>query len=834
MELPYKKSPLELPGTASKDIYAFAQQPRLYTDGTTVSLQHGLDQALYKSQWAIAKRWLQEQCLVEVGNEASLAALLQAGAKAYGLDWALSPLTVAPLLAVVRDDDASFEAAQAALASLSWPPSILGASIAPFASSASSTTERLPLKPLLKHTGEPVSAASRRRRLLRMKVLSVVLTALLLGAAGKLIYVVLIEIFPDFWSPLTRVFGWGIIIARVTAFGTLLCTAVLFLTMSRGLHRGILACCTRLCVRSRILRALADGTKELHVVSAAAMVVLAFVHTSAHVVWDLPMMLTTDTTRLNAALKCGICDRNTICRLTLPRALEWPPCPFEAALTVGQLLRSTTVITGILLWLVLLAMWATAHRTARAARYDIFWLAHNALLASWVVLLWLHASNQWAGVAFPLALWMVVPPAAVYYLGRARRAWLVCVATAHEQPPTVVFQLAPDDAAGETSAHRSQGSLLPLPVAQRGELIRLTLPVSEQFGRQCRPGMYALLNVPDLSSWQWHPFTIASFDGVANGSTEPQASVAVASTACAGASAGAGGNASTDIEESATPPRHLLAELLQVPRASFIIEVAGDWTAQLVSACKQAHLRRGRNAMPRVVVDGPFAAPAQSALRCPVIFAVGAGVGITPFLSLVETLAEREHSAAAGHHSSGLLEARCYWIARSAEAFLFGWPLLRKLLAHAQLRARIVFHLHVTARVPEDNGAAYLFRQAVVRQNARLFTPQPQLASGGVSHAAAEAKADVLFVAMDDVSGGGGSDGGGVWPSTGVRVHFGRPDFESDLLALAARHPSYDVNVYVCGGDPLVESLTGACEASERAVRDSTQQRFRLAHERFG
>ena len=121
------------------------------------------------------------------------------------------------------------------------------------------------------------------------------------------------------------------------------------------------------------------------------------------------------------------------------------------------------------------------------------------------------------------------------------------------------------------------------------------------------------------------------------------------------------------------------------------VAVAGDWTASLVDACKQAHLRRGRSSMPRVVLDGPFPAPAQAALRCPVLLAVGAGIGITPFLSLIETLAERELAASSG--PSALLEARCYWISRSAEAFLFGYPLLRKLLAHARLRTRIVFHL---------------------------------------------------------------------------------------------------------------------------------------------
>ena len=124
-----------------------------------------------------------------------------------------------------------------------------------------------------------------------------------------------------------------------------------------------------------MLRLLADSSKEIHIFSAAAMVALGLVHTVAHAAWDIPIMLEADVTHLNAALKCGICDRNSFCRLTLPRVLEWPPCPFHAAPSLRALLGSTTVVTGLLLWLVLLGMWATAHRAARAARYDFFWLA---------------------------------------------------------------------------------------------------------------------------------------------------------------------------------------------------------------------------------------------------------------------------------------------------------------------------------------------------------------------------------------------------------------------------------------------------------------------------
>ena len=776
---------MELPAS---DIYGFARAPPP-TSAEDDSLRCGLDKALYKSQWALATRWLGENRLLVAEGEAALAALLQAGAKAFGLRWALTPTTLSPLLAAARDDRAGLEASHAALAALTWPPLISG-------ETAFASTARAVVPVLAARDGEPTTAAERRRRKQRVMACTVLTITLLLAGLGKLVFVGLFEVFPLFWAPLIDFFGPAIIIGRLTAFGALACTAVLFLTMSRGLHRGVYDFCARCCARSSVLEFL--GHKEVHIFSAAAMVVLALVHTVGHVGWDLPVMLTTDVDRLNEVVgrQCKICDEVPQCLWTLPRFLEWPPCPFETAPTAFDLLTSTTVVTGVLLWIVLLAMWATARRAARAARYNTFWLSHNALYFGWVVLLWVHSSNQWTGAAFPFVLPFALPFVVFYCAGRAKRAWRVCAGATPEQPPTVVFQAALPD---EPTDGETEGLLAP-PATRHGELIRLTVPVSWEFASMCRPGMYAHLCVPDLSKWQWHPFTIASFDDAGGGS-------AYATSPSPGP---------PHLNSSESDTRSLVVPL-PTPTASFIIEVAGDWTASLVDACKQAHLRRGRSSMPRVVLDGPFPAPAQAALRCPVLLAVGAGIGITPFLSLIETLAERELAARSG--PSGLLEARCYWISRSAEAFLFGLPLLRKLLAHARLRTRIVFHLHVTARAPEGDGAAFLFREAVARQNARL------LEGGGP-----EAKADALFVAVDDVGGGGE---GGPAPA-GVRIQFGRPDFQSQLLTLAARHPTYDVNVFACGGEPLVESLAAACEASERAMRNSTQQRFPLAHERFG
>ena len=55
------------------DVFAFAHAPppTSVDDGASDSLRHGLDKALYKSQWSVAVRWLDENHLLDAEAEAS-------------------------------------------------------------------------------------------------------------------------------------------------------------------------------------------------------------------------------------------------------------------------------------------------------------------------------------------------------------------------------------------------------------------------------------------------------------------------------------------------------------------------------------------------------------------------------------------------------------------------------------------------------------------------------------------------------------------------------------------------------------------------------------------
>ncbi|CAK0806450.1 unnamed protein product, partial [Prorocentrum cordatum] len=126
----------------------------------------------------------------------------------------------------------------------------------------------------------------------------------------------------------------------------------------------------------------------------------------------------------------------------------------------------------------------------------------------------------------------------------------------------------------------------------------------------------------------------------------------------------------------------------------------------------------GSAPLPRVRLDGPYAAPAQSALSRPILVAVGAGVGITPFLSLMSSLISLiEDSSEAEERALPLKEAHFFWMTRSVDEFLFGRKHFTRIAQSDRLRQKVHLHLHTTAREAEGDAAAYLFRQAVKRQS---------------------------------------------------------------------------------------------------------------------
>jgi NAD(P)H-flavin reductase len=183
-----------------------------------------------------------------------------------------------------------------------------------------------------------------------------------------------------------------------------------------------------------------------------------------------------------------------------------------------------------------------------------------------------------------------------------------------------------------------------------------------------KTGTYAFVCMPEYSRFQWHPFTISS------------------------------GQDDENVE--------------------FCIAAVGDWTKELARRILASKQMDGK--LPKLLLDGPFVAPAQSALSHEILIAVGAGVGITPFLSLLSTVT---HSLADLLQTPGnsdnlpLKQMHLFWMTRSADEFLFAKPLFTLISSNPELQKRIILHLHVTGSEPPRNAQAFLFRETLRRQS---------------------------------------------------------------------------------------------------------------------
>ena len=219
----------------------------------------------------------------------------------------------------------------------------------------------------------------------------------------------------------------------------------------------------------------------------------------------------------------------------------------------------------------------------------------------------------------------------------------------------------------------------------------------------------------------------------------------------------------------------------------------------------------------RITVNtaGPYSAPTLSAKNKNVLIVVGGGVGITPFLSYLETLVslDSESRTAMGQLPDA---AHFFWTTRSADDLLFAWPLLQRILSSNTLRERIFLHIHVTTRLPKGNAPAMLFREAIARQNKRI---KSDLAAW--QHLPRSwSNNDVMLCRVTNAHG--------------IPIAFGRPNFTDEFYFVGKNHLSKDVSVYACGNTGLVETLQRTVKLSnQRNKKRGATQRFHFHHERF-
>lgn len=233
----------------------------------------------------------------------------------------------------------------------------------------------------------------------------------------------------------------------------------------------------------------------------------------------------------------------------------------------------------------------------------------------------------------------------------------------------------------------------------------------ERFAFQ--PGDYAYLRIPSISRLEWHPFTISSNPEV------------------------------TD---------HI----------DFHVRGLGNWTKALHKSFTKLSARERR--VP-VVLNGPYGTPSGRIFKSRVAILVGAGIGVTPFASILKSILYKHQ------HKEDLKLEKVYffWLNRGQKSFDWFSEMLAE-LERRKLDKFLEINIYMTnAQVNASTGMVKIGMELIRKETRRD-------------------------------------------PTTGLQsvTHFGRPDWNALFADISRRHKFRGVSVFFCGPVGLSQAVRSA------------------------
>nr|CAB3483140.1 unnamed protein product [Digitaria exilis] len=288
----------------------------------------------------------------------------------------------------------------------------------------------------------------------------------------------------------------------------------------------------------------------------------------------------------------------------------------------------------------------------------------------------------------------------------------------------------------------------------------LTITMSKPYGFRYRSGQYIFLQCPTISPFEWHPFSITSAPGD--------------------------------------------------DYISVHIQTRGDWTQELkrifvenyFTPCVPRRAAFGelgaaeQKSPPRLLVDGPYGAPAQDFRNYDVLLLVGLGIGATPFISILRDLlnnikladelmdlametSRSEDSAnsfsvstASSNNKRRAYRTSCahfYWVTREPGSFEWFKGVMNEVAEMDKKQGVIELHNYLTSVYEERDARTTLLSMVQALNHAKH--------------------------GVDIVSG------------TRVRTHFARPNWKEVFTRIASKHPNSTVGVFYCGRPTLAKEL---------------------------
>lgn len=322
-------------------------------------------------------------------------------------------------------------------------------------------------------------------------------------------------------------------------------------------------------------------------------------------------------------------------------------------------------ITGHFLLTVMLLMYSTAHNKVRHQCFEAFWYTHH-LAFFFMLALYTHATGCFVrDSADPDYIPTFPFYSTEHCLGY--ESWRFTI-----WPGLIYFS---ERIYREIRA-RWHTRLSKLLVHPSGAMeLRIIKPSFKYTA-----GQWLFIQVPDVSRFQWHPFTITSAP------EDPYVSIHIRQvgdwTRALGERVGAGPSVVASLTQAAMKAYDRDEKTGLAGRGDFV-------------ELDPSSMSRP---MPVVRIDGPYGAPAEDVFDSDVAVLVGAGIGVTPFASILKHIWYRQKRGNLG----ALRRVEFFWICRDTPSFGWFQSLLQEVEAAQTDPNFLRINIYLTQKIGED------------------------------------------------------------------------------------------------------------------------------------
>ncbi|KAJ7148748.1 NADPH oxidase [Mycena crocata] len=247
-----------------------------------------------------------------------------------------------------------------------------------------------------------------------------------------------------------------------------------------------------------------------------------------------------------------------------------------------------------------------------------------------------------------------------------------------------------------------------------------------------RAGQYIFINCPEISYFQWHPFTLTSAP------EEDYISVHIRVVG----------------DFTRALARAVGCDFESAGKKGAAAETGG----KVVTTAANPSINR---ILPRIMVDGPFGTSSEDFLNYETVMLVSAGIGVTPFASILKSIWYRMNNLSQGTRTR-LSKVYFTWVIRDFGTAEWFHSLLHA-LEEQDSQNRIEISIYVTGGVGVDDMNNIIVQDVGAEKDAITSLRAP--------------------------------------------THFGRPNWDRIFTQLGQKHPESDIGVFYCGPPALATSL---------------------------